>query len=107
MGLNWVTLFQAMKYTTISNAVLSYYFAPVFIVLFSSIFCKEKMSIKNIVCLLGAVLGLFLILKSGNEESMEIYNHPRYTLRLAGAIIYAIIVLLNKQIRGLSGFRLL
>ncbi len=106
LGLNWVALFQAMKYTTISNAVLSYYFAPVFIVLFSSIFYKEKMSIKNIVCLLGAVLGLFLILKSGNEESMEIYNHTKGILYgLAGAIIYAIIVLLNKQIRGLSGFQ--
>lgn len=46
LGINWIALFQAMKYTTISNAILSYYFAPVFIVIFSSVLFKEKMSIK-------------------------------------------------------------
>ncbi len=106
LGINWFTLFQAMRYTTISNAVLSYYFAPVFIVLFSAIVLKEKMGLKNIVCLLGAVLGLFLILKSGDEESLHVYNHTKGILYgLAGAVIYAIIVLLNKHIKGLLGFQ--
>lgn len=106
LGMNWFTLFQAMKYTTISNAVLSYYFAPVFIVLLSAIVLKEKIGIKNVICLLGAVLGLFLILKSGNEESIHAYNHTKGVLYgLAGAVIYAVIVLLNKHIRGLSGFQ--
>lgn len=29
MGINWILLFQAYRYTTISAATLSYYFAPV------------------------------------------------------------------------------
>lgn len=106
LGLNWITLFQAMKYTTISNAVLSYYFAPVFIVLLSSIVLKEKMNLKSIICLLGAVAGLFLILKSGNEESVQAYDHIKgVSYGLAGAVVYAIIVLFNKYIKGLSGFQ--
>ncbi|MGN9166216.1 DMT family transporter [Tissierellaceae bacterium HCP3S3_D8] len=106
LGLNWITLFQAMKYTTISNAVLSYYFAPVFIVLLSSIVLKEKMNLKSIICLLGAVAGLFLILKSGNEESIQAYDHIKgVSYGLAGAVVYAIIVLFNKYIKGLSGFQ--
>ena len=31
MGFNWILLFQAYKYTTVSVATLSYYFAPVLV----------------------------------------------------------------------------
>lgn len=106
LGINWITLFQAMKYTTISNAILSYYFAPVFIVIFSSILLKEKLSTKNIACLMGAILGLFLIMKSGNTEVISDYDHGKGILYgLTGAVLYAIVVILNKYIKGLSAFQ--
>ena len=31
MGFNWILLFEAYKYTTVSVATLSYYFAPVIV----------------------------------------------------------------------------
>lgn len=106
LGINWITLFQAMKYTTIANAILSYYFAPVLITVFSAVLFKEKMSIKNIICLFGAILGLFLIMKSGDLETVGGFNHIKGILYgLAGAVIYAIIVILNKYIKELSGFQ--
>lgn len=106
LGINWIALFQAMKYTTISNAILSYYFAPVFIVIFSSVLFKEKMSIKNIMCLFGAILALFLIMKSGDIETINASNHLKGILYgLVGAVLYASIVILNKYIKGLSGFQ--
>lgn len=106
LGINWILLFQAMKYTTISNATLSYYFAPVFITVFSVVLFKEKMSVKNIVCLIGAVLGLFLIMKSGEIETISEFNHTKGILYgLAGAVFYAIVVILNKYIKELPGFQ--
>ncbi|MGX8707091.1 MAG: EamA family transporter, partial [bacterium] len=33
MGFNWIFLFEAYKYTTVSVATLSYYFAPVLVTL--------------------------------------------------------------------------
>lgn len=106
LGINWILLFQAMKYTTISNATLSYYFAPVFIVVFSSLILKEKVSLKNVICLLGAILGLFLILKSSESQDINNYNHVKGILYgLGGAVLYATIVMLNKGIKGLSGFQ--
>lgn len=105
LGINWIALFQAMKYTTISNATLSYYFAPVFIVIFSSIIFKDKMNIKKISCILIAIVGLFMILRSGNSENLGEYNHLKGIIYgLSGAIIYAIIVMLNKYIKDLSSF---
>lgn len=106
LGINWIALFQAMKFTTISNATLSYYFAPVFITIFSAIIFKEKMTWKNIICLAGAILGLGLIVKSGDGENVNGYNHLKGILYgLSGAVLYATIVMLNKYIKGLSGFQ--
>lgn len=104
LGLNWFLLFQAMSFTTISNAVLSYYFAPVFIVIFSSFLFKEKITVKNIVCLLLSLLGLFIIMKSNGESGLNDFNHLKGIIYgLSGAVIYAFVVMLNKYIKGLSG----
>src|SRR4051794_40089313 len=46
LGGNWIFLFQAYKHTTISNAALSYYFAPVFVMILSPLVLKEKLSTK-------------------------------------------------------------
>lgn len=107
LGINWSVLFQAMKYTTISNATLSYYFAPVFIVVFSSILLKEKITIKNISCILISILGLFMILKSGDNENLNNYNHIKGVMfGLFGAVFYAIVVVSNKYIKGLSSLQI-
>lgn len=103
LGVNWAALFQAIKYTTISNATLSYYFAPIFIIIFSAIILKEKITIKNIACIFISILGLFLILKSGDSSNINNYHHIRGVLfGLAGAVLYAVVVILNKFIKGLS-----
>ena len=46
MGFNWILLFEAYKYTTVSVATLSYYFAPVIVILVCPIIFKEKMTKK-------------------------------------------------------------
>ena len=40
MGINWILLFQAYRYTTISAATLSYYFAPVIVFVSRETDCK-------------------------------------------------------------------
>ena len=43
MGVNWILLFEAYRYTTVSVATLSYYFAPVIVTIVSPILFKEKL----------------------------------------------------------------
>jgi len=43
MGFNWILLFEAYKYTTVSVATLSYYFAPVIVTAVCPVLFKEKM----------------------------------------------------------------
>lgn len=105
IGLNWVLLFQAYKYTTISNATLSYYFAPVFIILLSPIVLKEKFTFVKLLSVLGALAGLFLILSTQAQTTIGQYNHVKgMTFGILAAVLYASVVLLNKYIKNFSGF---
>ena len=42
MGINWILLFEAYRYTTVSAATLSYYFAPVIVTVVCPVFFHEK-----------------------------------------------------------------
>ena len=50
LGVNWILLFQAYRYTTVSMATLSYYFAPVIVTAVCPILFKEKLTGKQLVC---------------------------------------------------------
>lgn len=99
---NWIFLFQAYKKTTIASAALSYYFAPVLVIMLSPFVLKEKLSIKKVVCIGIALLGLFFILQNGRMETTG--DHLLgigYGLIAAG--FYAGLTLVNKFIRDLDG----
>lgn len=101
IGFNWIFMFEAYKYTTIANATLSYYFAPVFVVLLSPIFLKERLTPIKVGCILTALGGMFLIVGIGGGEGK---NHViGISYGLAAAILYASVVILNKHLKGLSG----
>lgn len=105
MGFNWLLLFQSYKFTTISNSTLSYYFAPVFVVLLSPIVLKEKLTLKKLIAIIGAMLGLFLVLSSQSTASNVSYDHIKgISYGLAAATLYASVMLFNNYIKDLSGF---
>ena len=105
VGLNWILLFQAYKYTTISNATLSYYFAPIFVIILAPFILKEKITILKVGCISTAMMGLFLIVYHGDSAIGASYNHVVGILYgLSAAVFYASVILMNKFIRNLSGF---
>lgn len=102
---NWVFLFQSYKETTIANAALSYYFAPVLVIVMSPIALKEKLSLKKCLCACAALFGLILILYSG--RSGEDGNHLLgIVYGLIAATFYAILTLTNKFIRNMNGLEI-
>lgn len=66
MGINWILLFQAYKYTTVSAATLSYYFAPVIVTIVCPILFHEKLTKKQIICFIMSTLGLVMITGIGD-----------------------------------------
>ena len=102
MGINWVLLFQAYRYTTISAATLSYYFAPVIVTLACPILFKEKLTKKQILCFVMSTIGLVLIIGVGSLDSTG--THLIGILYgLGAAFLYATVVLMNKFIRNVAG----
>ncbi|MEC1794526.1 EamA family transporter [Bacillus mojavensis] len=101
LGGNWIFLYQSYEYTTLTNATLGYYFAPVFVMLLSPIFLKEKLSFKKVICIFVAVLGMMFIVgngvsASGREDLIGII------LGLIAAAFYAALMLLNKFIKEMN-----
>lgn len=102
LGFNWILLFQAYKHTTVSIATLSYYFAPVIVIVASPILFKEKLTIKQIICFLMSTIGLILVIGvSGAEKPGS--NLIGIGFGLGAAVLYATVVLLNKFIKNTTG----
>ena len=101
MGINWILLFQAYKYTTVSLATLSYYFAPVIVTLVCPILFRERLTIKQIICFIMSTLGLILIIGIGDVGGGN--NLLGIMFGLGAAVFYATVILLNKFIKNVEG----
>jgi drug/metabolite transporter (DMT)-like permease len=104
LGINWVMVFQAYKFTTLSNANLVYYFSPVFVILFSPFLFNEKLTKIKVISVLVAVGGLAMILFNQPQNTGGSYNHLLgVAYALAGGSMYAVMIFLNKKIENVSG----
>ncbi len=102
MAFNWIFLFKAYHNTSVSIATLSYYFAPVIVMIASPILFKEKLSRKQIICFIMATIGLVMIIGvSGTNQSSD--NLIGIAFGLIAAALYATVILLNKHIKSVTG----
>jgi RarD protein len=105
IGLNWIFLFESYRYTTISNATISYYFAPIFVMILAPWVLKEKLTSVKVICIITAMIGLFLIVNPGAGSTDSAQNHiVGIVYGLLAAALYASVILMNKFIKNLSGF---
>ena len=125
MGINWILLFEAYKYTTVSVATLSYYFAPVLVTAVCPFIFREKMTQKQVICFVMATVGIVLITAgdlitglgawlTGNASAGQIADGGvsagtgsrdllGILFGLGAAVFYATVILLNKFIKNVAG----
>ena len=125
MGINWILLFEAYKYTTVSVATLSYYFAPVLVTAVCPFIFREKMTKKQVICFVMATVGIVLITAgdlitglgawlTGNASAGQIADGGvsagtgsrdllGILFGLGAAVFYATVILLNKFIKNVAG----
>ena len=104
IGFNWILLFEAYQYTTVATATLCYYMAPVLVIMASPFFFREKLTPLKAVCVAVALLGMVLVsgvLQSGFGGLQELRG---VLLGLSAALLYAIVVILNKFIHQISAY---
>lgn len=104
MGINWIFLFEAYQYTTVSVATLSYYFAPVLVTLACPVLFKEKMGLKQWICFIMSTVGIVLITGIGDLSKGD-SHFTGICFGLGAAVFYAAVILLNKYIKGVAGIQ--
>ncbi len=99
IGINWLLLFDAYKYTYVSTATLIYYLQPVFVIILSTLLLKEKLTKRKIIGVLLAIVGMLLIngLQLGGADPKR-----GFILSLAAAVLYSIIVFINKANKSIG-----
>ena len=104
MGFNWILLFEAYKYTSVSVATLSYYFAPVLVTILCPLLFKEKLTKKQILCFIMSTIGLALVIDITNLGSGSA-DFIGVLFGLGAAVLYATVILINKFIKNVAGIQ--
>nr|WP_106781749.1 DMT family transporter [Lysinibacillus timonensis] len=105
LGGNWIFLYQSYDHTTLANATLGYYFAPVLVMILSPVVLREQLAIKKVVCIVVAMIGMAMIVgegvsASGSDDLLGL------TFGLIAATFYAALLLLNKFIKEMGKLEL-
>lgn len=103
MGFNWIALFEAYKYTTLSLSTIAYYCAPIVVMAASPFFLKEKITKPKFLGISAAMAGLICItgnLSGGSDPEKG------FLFGLLAAVLYASVTLLNKKASGISGMEI-
>lgn len=101
LGFNWILLFEAYCYTSVATATLCYYMAPVLIIVTSPLFFRERLTVKKLLCVVSALIGIVLVsgvLQTGITDISELRG---VFLGLAAAVLYAAIVMVNKAMKDI------
>lgn len=104
LGFNWILLFESYRYTSVAVSTLCYYTAPIFVILVSPFTLKEKITAKKLFCVMAAICGMICIsgvLRSGVPKAAELQG---ILLGVAAAVLYAVIILCNKRLDGISAY---
>lgn len=97
MGLNWVLLFEAYRYTTVATATVCYYLAPAFLMLVSPLL-GEKLTAKKLLCLATCLVGMVLVtgIDGGSVTGVA--------FGIGAAILYASVMFINRKIKPVSDY---
>ena len=104
IGLNWVLLFEAYNYTSVSAATLCYYMQPTIVILASVLLLHEKMTVKKAACTLAALTGMILISGVGTDAVSSGADLKGIILGLGAACLYSGVVLLNMRLKNVDAW---
>lgn len=102
LGFNWIFLFQAYHYTTVSTATICYYLAPIIVMFLSPFLLKEKLNSVKVCCIVAAMIGMLCIVGI-DKSSIGENNMVGILYGLSAACFYTGVVILNKFLKGISG----
>lgn len=99
MGMNWLLLFEAYRYTTVATATMCYYMQPTIVILLSPVFFKEKLTAKKLICAAAAVVGMLFVSGMAEEAQLGAQDIKGILCGLGAAALYAAVIIMNKKVQ--------
>lgn len=101
LGINWMLLFEAYRYTTVAVATLCYYMEPILLLLLAPLLFGERLTARKACCAVCALIGMLLV--SGVSRAGWSGTQLRgVAFGLSAAVFYALVVILNKKLPGVD-----
>ncbi len=101
---NWMLLFESYRYGSIITTTLCSYMAPMFVIIVSTVFFKEKIVLKKALCIAVALIGILPV--SGLFDRGAEFNGTSEAkgaiLALCAAAVYAAVLLINKRLTDID-----
>ena len=104
LGVNWLFLFEGYNYASVSLVTLCCYMQPMFVIVMSAIFFKEKITLKKFLCFVSALTGMIFIsgiIETGMPGRGDITG---MLCGLCSGFLYALVVIFNKFIKGVDPY---
>ncbi|MFD2169098.1 DMT family transporter [Tumebacillus lipolyticus] len=103
LALNWIFFFQAIKMTSMANAVLSYYVAPVLVTLLAPLLLKERRERKTWIYVGLAFLGTVIMNPMGEAGENQLYG---MLCGFIAAFFYALVTISGKKVTKMAAHTL-
>lgn len=104
IGINWILLFEAYRYTTVAAATLCYYMAPVLVIVCSPFVLKERLTVRKVICVAGALAGMLLVSGIFQGDASGGMSAKGIACGLGAAAFYATVMLTNKFFKKISAY---
>lgn len=102
LGVNWILLFEAYRYTSVATATICYNLGPMFVMLVSPVFFKEKLSYVKVMCIMVALFGVVCLSGVFEQAQVQLRDLIGILLGTCAAVVYATTVIVNKKLEGIE-----
>ena len=104
IGVNWIFLFEAYRYTTVATATLCYYTAPLFVLAVSPIFLGERLTVRKCAGIGTALVGMVFVSGVHKTGFSGIAEARGIILGVLAAIFYASVIVMNKKLGDVGSY---
>lgn len=98
LGINWILLFESYNYTSVATSTICYNLGPMIVVMLSPIVFRERLTVVKVLCVLTALFGVVCVSGVFNQSGIGERGLIGVALGLMAAVVYAITVIINKQL---------
>ena len=99
---NWVLLFSAYHFASISVATAVYHVQPFFLLLISTVLFHDRLGLNKILWIVCAFIGLIFVIRLDLSTFSFTANYIGIALALAAAMLYAVATIITKRLTSIK-----